>query len=189
MAQQASLGAAGGPAAEPPRARTRDMSPAMRERALDEMSKNLLFSSIREAERMRIADSLFDVEVQAGEDVMQQGADGDNFYIIDHGVLEVFKQDVAGPVHAYDNAGSFGELALMYSKPRAASVTATQDGLLWAMDRKAFRNIVMKSSSATLTRTLRSVDVLKSLSVGQLQAYSSVLVRYTLRYSGKVPVR
>ena len=148
MAQQASLGAAGGPAAEPPRARTRDMSPAMRERALGEMSKNLLFSSIREAERMRIVDSLFDVEVQAGEDVMQQGADGDNFYIIDHGVLEVFKQDVAAPVHAYDNAGSFGELALMYSQPRAATVRAASECLLWAMSRQTYQHMMRESEQA-----------------------------------------
>ena len=63
----------------------------------------------------------------------------------------------------------FGELALMYSKPRAATVTAFSEGMLWAMDRKSFRSILMKSSSVSLTRTLRNVDVLKSLSVGQLQ--------------------
>ena len=63
----------------------------------------------------------------------------------------------------------FGELALMYSKPRAATVTAVSEGMLWAMDRKSFRSILMKSSSVSLTRTLRNVDVLKSMSVGQLQ--------------------
>ena len=75
----------------------------------------------------------------------------------------------------------FGELALMYSKPRAATVTAVQDGVLWAMDRRSFRSILMKSSAVSLTRTLRSVEVLKSLSVGQLQRLQDLLSEVTYK--------
>ena len=35
----------------------------------------------------------------------------------------------------YENTGSFGELALMYNMPRAATIIATTDGTLWAMVR------------------------------------------------------
>ena len=38
-------------------------------------------------------------------------------------------------VGAYDSAGSFGELALMYNMPRAATIVATSHGTLWAMVR------------------------------------------------------
>ena len=75
----------------------------------------------------------------------------------------------------------FGELALMYSKPRAATVTAVTDGVLWAMDRRSFRSILMKSSAVTLTKTLRSVEVLKSLSVGQLQRLQDLLTECTYK--------
>jgi hypothetical protein len=34
---------------------------------------------------------------------------------------------------SYDNSGSFGELALMYNQPRAATIIATSAGILWAM--------------------------------------------------------
>ena len=102
------------------------------------------------------------------------------------------------------NAG-FGELALMYSKPRAATVTAVLGGVLWAMDRRSFRSILMKSSAVSLTRTLRSVEgesisfscavaiptciskrfrcgaVLKSLSVGQLQRLQDLLTEVTYK--------
>lgn len=33
----------------------------------------------------------------------------------------------------YDDKGSFGELALMYNTPRAATIVATQEGALWAL--------------------------------------------------------
>lgn len=36
-------------------------------------------------------------------------------------------------VGAYDNRGSFGELALMYNTPRAATIIATSVGALWCM--------------------------------------------------------
>ena len=36
-------------------------------------------------------------------------------------------------VGSYVNEGSFGELALMYNMPRAATIIATSEGTLWAM--------------------------------------------------------
>lgn len=38
-------------------------------------------------------------------------------------------------VGQYDNKGSFGELALMYNTPRAATIIATQEGALWGLVR------------------------------------------------------
>lgn len=36
-------------------------------------------------------------------------------------------------VSCYDNRGSFGELALMYNTPRAATIIATSTGALWCL--------------------------------------------------------
>lgn len=36
-------------------------------------------------------------------------------------------------VGQYDNRGSFGELALMYNTPRAATIVATSEGALWGL--------------------------------------------------------
>lgn len=33
----------------------------------------------------------------------------------------------------YDNAGFFGELALMYNMPRAATIIASSPGTIWAL--------------------------------------------------------
>lgn len=71
-------------------------------------------------------------------------------------------------VASYDNAGSFGELALMYNMPRAATVQAETDGSLWAMDRLTFRKIVLKNAykkRQMYENLIESVPMLKTLEV------------------------
>ena len=43
--------------------------------------------------------------------------------------------------------GQFGELALLYDTPRAASVVCLEPGVLWVLDRVTFREILMMGSS------------------------------------------
>ena len=45
-------------------------------------------------------------------------------------------------VLTYGPGAAFGELALMYMQPRAASVVATSDCVLWALDRVTFRSVL-----------------------------------------------
>ncbi len=42
--------------------------------------------------------------------------------------------------------GSFGELALIYGTPRAATIRAKTDVKLWAIDRDSYRRILMGST-------------------------------------------
>ena len=42
--------------------------------------------------------------------------------------------------------GSFGELALIYGTPRAATVKAVNDVKLWGIDRDSYRRILMGST-------------------------------------------
>jgi cAMP-dependent protein kinase regulator len=50
-------------------------------------------------------------------------------------------------VATIEPGGSFGELALMYNAPRAATVISAQAGCtLWALDRITFRRILMDST-------------------------------------------
>ena len=43
---------------------------------------------------------------------------------------------------------SFGELALMYFAPRAATIRAVADTVLWVMDRVTFRALLVGSGSS-----------------------------------------
>ena len=72
------------------------------------------------------------------------GLQGDYFYIIEVGTFNVI---VNGQVVAILEEGrSFGELALLYNCPRAATVRATRPCLVYSLDRDTFRNTLANSS-------------------------------------------
>lgn len=47
--------------------------------------------------------------------------------------IVVQKDGVGCCVGQYNNKGSFGELALMYNTPRAATIVSKQEGALWGL--------------------------------------------------------
>lgn len=53
------------------------------------IAKNVLFSHLDENERSDIFDAMFPVTFLPGEVIIQQGDEGDNFYVIDQGEVEV----------------------------------------------------------------------------------------------------
>ena len=53
------------------------------------IAKNVLFSHLDENERSDIFDAMFPVTAIPGEVIIHQGDEGDNFYIIDSGEVEV----------------------------------------------------------------------------------------------------
>src|SRR5690348_5182221 len=65
------------------------------------------------------------------------GDEGDNFYVVDEGECDIFVEPKEGgaPWHVstVGKDGSFGELALIYGSPRAATVKARTDTRLWAI--------------------------------------------------------
>ncbi|TFK03666.1 cAMP-dependent protein kinase type I-alpha regulatory subunit [Platysternon megacephalum] len=108
------------------------------------IEKNVLFAHLDDNERSDIFDAMFPVTYIAGETVIQQGDEGDNFYVVDQGEMDVYvNNEWATNV---GEGGSFGELALIYGTPRAATVKAKTNVKLWGIDRDSYRRILMASS-------------------------------------------
>ncbi|XP_076779550.1 cAMP-dependent protein kinase type I-beta regulatory subunit isoform X2 [Arvicanthis niloticus] len=128
------------------------------------ISKNVLFSHLDDNERSDIFDAMFPVTHIDGETVIQQGNEGDNFYVIDQGEVDVY---VNGEwVTNISEGGSFGELALIYGTPRAATVKAKTDLKLWGIDRDSYRRILMGSTlrkRKMYEEFLSKVSILESL--------------------------
>lgn len=115
-----------------------------RKRLTEAVKPILLFRALDPEQMQEVVDAMFERKVEIGENVITEGADGDNFYVIDNGNYDIF---VGGKKYGvYKDSGSFGELALMYNQPRAATITATSPGTLWAMDRAVFRRIVLRNA-------------------------------------------
>lgn len=83
----------------------------------------------------------------SGETIITQGEVGDVFYLIEKGNVDVFLRKGAEgedeKVHTYTNGDTFGQLALMYNAPRAATCRATGgDVKMWTLDRVSFKVII-----------------------------------------------
>ena len=85
---------------------------------------------------------------------MLAGQKGDYFYIIQQGLFDVV---VGGRiVSALEEGKSFGELALLYNTPRAATVRAATSCIVYSLDRDTFRNTLANSSFSKVTHMLLS---------------------------------
>jgi len=116
---------------------------------LNEAVKNILiFKSLDDEQLNQVLDAMFERKTVVDDRIIEQGGDGDNFYVIDKGIFDIYvKVDGTDKkVGAYNNKGSFGELALMYDTPRAATIIAASEGVIWALDRITFRKIVLKAA-------------------------------------------
>jgi MFS family permease len=83
-----------------------------------------------------LARALVRVEVTAGETFIREGEPGDLFYVLESGAVEVTKE---GRHVANLGPGDYvGEIALLHDVPRTASVRATADAVLQALDRETF---------------------------------------------------
>ncbi|KAJ3294636.1 hypothetical protein HK104_003454 [Borealophlyctis nickersoniae] len=121
-----------------------------KQRIQQAIQANFLFRSLDEEQFTDVVNALTEKRVSAGEEVIKQGGIGDFFYAVESGTLDVFVSRNGQPpvkVTDYGPGGSFGELALMYNAPRAATVVATGDCVLWALDRVTFRRILMENTS------------------------------------------
>lgn len=128
------------------------------------ISKNILFAHLDDNERSDIFDAMFPVIHCAGETIIKQGDEGDNFYIIDSGEVAVYVNNEL--VTTISDGGSFGELALIYGQLRAATVKAKTDVKLWAIDRDTYRRILMGSTIRKrdmYQEFLSKVSILESL--------------------------
>ncbi|KAL6754149.1 putative cGMP-dependent protein kinase [Haematococcus lacustris] len=93
-----------------------------------------------------IIDSMHGVSVPPCTDIIRQGDIGaSEFYVLEEGSCEVWVQpdSAAKPTKAltYTAGSAFGELALLYSSPRAATVRAVSSCKLWVMERAVYHTV------------------------------------------------
>jgi len=137
------------------------------------VSKNFLFRHLTERNLDEVVSCMEPQPVKKGDSIIKQGDKGDFFYVCESGAYGVYVN--GEKVHTYvvepsnEKYPCFGELALMYAKPRAATVIADNDGMLWKLSRGGFRRVQGQQAQGDLLKVLRKVDVFSSLRFDQLQ--------------------
>ncbi|OQR81698.1 cGMP-dependent protein kinase [Thraustotheca clavata] len=140
------------------------------------LRKHYLFQTLDDSQLAQVG-QVMDLESRnEGEDVITQGDEGNLFYVLECGTCQVLVNDE--PVAYYIGGQAFGELALLYNAPRAATVKATSCCTLWSINRAVFRKILttaeMQSQKARLA-FLKRVDFLSNLSEKHLRKIVDVL--------------
>lgn len=142
---------------------------------------NVLFGHLTEASVLDVIDAMKHVEIPTGSNVIKQGDEGDNFYIVDSGHFDIFvKRGDAAPTKVMDAGpgAMFGELALMYNAPRAATVTATEPGKVWALDRESFQMMLATAENLKVSQYeefLGSCELFKHMTKYELSQLSDLL--------------
>jgi hypothetical protein len=97
------------------------------------LSQHIMFAHLEDEEKQTIFNSMFEVHHKAGASIIKQGDEGDNFYVVESGEIDVYVNREGSTerfhVASIGKDGSFGELALISGGPRAATVIVS----LWSL--------------------------------------------------------
>jgi CRP-like cAMP-binding protein len=124
----------------------------------DSLADNFIFASLTKEERRLLIDAMKADTAPAGTIIINQGEVGDYFYVVEDGSIS-FAVD-GNHVGACARGASFGELALLYNCPRAATCIANSDCKLWKVDQRTFRYMLANNNVSHQKGVL---DILKKV--------------------------
>jgi len=128
------------------------------------LSGNANLNTIAQLDASKIkafTDCMWKEEVAEGTAIIEQGdLKADYFYVVSSGSFAITKKEDAKEGQSVEAAasaelgvitvgGSFGELALLYFAPRAATITAKEASVVWVMARHQFKEVLRANEGET----------------------------------------
>jgi signal transduction histidine kinase len=112
-----------------------------------------LFAQLADTDLERLAASSRRIHAPAGSVIMHEGSAGDGLYVLVHGRIEVTRSGTGEELLlARHGPGAFvGEMSLLCSAPRTATVRAVRSSDLLVIEPAAFRALLAGSPSAAMT--------------------------------------
>ncbi|CAK9023756.1 unnamed protein product [Durusdinium trenchii] len=152
----------------------------------------MMFGNLSQKGLEKVVEAMFQKAVCKGETIIKYGDEGDNFYIVKSGRFDIFAYrniqqadddltDASARMVKVFEAGegfAFGETALLYNAPRSATITASEDSEVWCLERKAFRELVIRASEQKFkeySEFLKQCDVFEELDVEQIATLAEVV--------------
>lgn len=109
-----------------------------------------MFSGLSEKEKIIVIDAMDEKQALKGETVIKEGQEGDCLFVLAQGTCSCTKVFPGNTdptfLKRYQPGEAFGELALLYNAPRAATITSDDESLLYVLDRQTFNHIVKDAS-------------------------------------------
>jgi len=134
------------------------------------LQKNFMFNSLEGQDQEIVISAMEIKNYKDQEAVIKQGDDGEELFIVQEGKLKCAKilaeQKEETHLKDYGPGEVFGELALMYNAPRAASIYSIGNSILLSVDRDTFNHIV---KTATIEKRkkfdgfLNKIEILSTL--------------------------
>lgn len=140
----------------------------------DALKKNDNLQSCVPLDDKKIAlliDAAWKETVPIGHTIIEEGdLSADYFYIVQKGKFAISLSKGSEPqsldsakaaadiLGVVDAGGSFGELALLYFAPRAATVKALQESVVWVIDRRTFKSTLEKSADDIVKEYIKYLD-------------------------------
>lgn len=141
------------------------------------LSENFIFSDLSKAGRGVLIDAMQKETAKQGDVIIKQGDVGDFFYICETGTVTYVVD--GNTVGTCSPGGSFGELALLYDAPRAATVMASTDVVqLWKVDQTTFRHLIArqaKGEQSDLVNLVAKIPLLQDMDRGLVSKFAQVL--------------
>lgn len=142
-----------------------------------------MFSNLEEKDLSTVIDAMEERKFKKFDKIISQGQEGNSMFLIDSGTLDCFKllnnnDKDAKYIKLYEPGDYFGELALLSNCPRAATIIARDDCILWELDRETFNYIVKDSAIKKREKYenfLRSVEIFKNFDQYQIMQISDSL--------------
>ncbi|KAK7870023.1 hypothetical protein R5R35_011989 [Gryllus longicercus] len=135
----------------------------------DGLKKNDFLKNLDPPQINAVVDSMYLKHVKSNTLIIQEGDEGSHMYIAAEGRFEVIK---GGKVlREISNGEVFGELALLYNAKRQASIRVLTDSKVWALDRKVFQQIMVRTGvkqREDYIRFLQSVPTFKGIHISVL---------------------
>merc|ERR1719235_2104938 len=153
-------------------------------RLADVLKKSFLFSALEAKDLESVIGAMQEVPAEPETVLIKEGDDGDFLFVIEEGILDCKKviEGAEKVVKTCEAGDAFGELALLYNCPRAASVVAREKCVLWKLDRDTFNHIVKDAAAKKRQQYedfLQKVPLLSSINSYERSQIADALTRET----------
>ena len=145
-------------------------SEAVKQQIRELLMDIFMFKNLEDKDMETILSAMEIKEFKKDDMVITQGDDGDELFIVGRGSLNCYKRFSGNNkdtfLKQYKQGEVFGELALLYNTPRAASIQANENSILYSLNRECFNHIVKESAVKNRLKYeefLSQVEVLQSL--------------------------